>query len=258
MIQGLDTFTAFFKGYEAYFTLIGGAACYLSLEEAGIDFRATKDLDIVLCTELLDGRFAERFWAFVQAGDYQNQQTSTGKRQFYRFSKPQAENFPFMLELFARQPQDLHLADGSQLTPLPLEEEVSSLSAILLDEHYYACIQNGKQMVSGVPILKAEFIIPFKMRAYCDLTARKNQGETIDSKNIKKHKNDVLRIAQLPAPNARIDLDESVKQHMREFIGLVEHDTVDMKSLGLAGVTFEEILELIRSVYQLHVGVGSP
>ena len=31
MIQGLNTFKAFFEGYEDHYTLIGGVACYARL-----------------------------------------------------------------------------------------------------------------------------------------------------------------------------------------------------------------------------------
>lgn len=48
------------------------------MEEAGIHFRATKDLDIVLCAEVVDAAFIARFWEFVHAGGYQNRQKSTG------------------------------------------------------------------------------------------------------------------------------------------------------------------------------------
>jgi hypothetical protein len=58
-IQGLDSFSAYFKGYENRYTLIGGVACYLNLADADIDFRATKDLDIVLSAEALDAEFAQ-------------------------------------------------------------------------------------------------------------------------------------------------------------------------------------------------------
>ncbi|UVC15323.1 hypothetical protein [Mesorhizobium onobrychidis] len=40
-------------------------------------------------------------------------------------------------------------------------------------------------------------LIPFKARAFLDLTARAESGEKIDGKNIKKHRNDVFRLAQL-------------------------------------------------------------
>jgi len=72
----------------------------------------------------------DAFWAFVKAGKYQIQQKSSGRKQFYRFQKPQDETYPFMLELFSRKPDALALADESQLTPIPVDEDVSSLSAI--------------------------------------------------------------------------------------------------------------------------------
>jgi hypothetical protein len=62
MVQGLEYFKEFFQGFEDRYTLIGGVACHLSMTEVGLDFRATKDLDIVLCTEALDKEFVQRFW----------------------------------------------------------------------------------------------------------------------------------------------------------------------------------------------------
>ena len=53
MIKGLDVFRDHFKDFQGSYVLIGGVACYLVMEEAGVDFRATKDLDIVLCAEAL-------------------------------------------------------------------------------------------------------------------------------------------------------------------------------------------------------------
>ncbi len=89
MVIGLDTFRAHFEAYADRYLLIGGAACDLLMDEAGLTFRATKDLDIVLCIEALDADFARSFWAFVRAGQYQMQEKSTGQKQFYRFrSRP--------------------------------------------------------------------------------------------------------------------------------------------------------------------------
>ncbi len=107
VVKGLDVFREHFKGFQGSYVLIGGVACYLLMEEAGVDFRATKDLDIVLCVEALDATFVEHFWEFVKVGGYQNQQKSTGNKQFYRFDKPSTEGFPHMLELFSRVPDQL-------------------------------------------------------------------------------------------------------------------------------------------------------
>jgi glutathionyl-hydroquinone reductase len=95
MVKGLDIFRAHFRDYADRYVLIGGSACDLAMTEAGLEFRATKDLDIVLCVEVLDAPFVNAFWAFVRAGGYQVQEKSTGQKQFYRFQKSASENYPF-------------------------------------------------------------------------------------------------------------------------------------------------------------------
>ena len=66
-------------------------------------------------------------------------------KQFYRFTKPADGTFPYMLELFSRKPDALSIADESHLTPIPTDQEVASLSAILLDDGYYSFITQGKK-----------------------------------------------------------------------------------------------------------------
>jgi hypothetical protein len=64
------------------------------MSEVGLPFRATRDLDIVLCIEALDAEFARGFWSFVKAGHYQLHQTATGSTRFYRFQKPADPAYP--------------------------------------------------------------------------------------------------------------------------------------------------------------------
>ena len=172
MVKGLNIFRVHFQNFADRYVLIGGTACDIAMTGAGLPFRATKDLDIVLCVEALDTAFVQAFWAFVRAGNYQAQEKSTGQKQFYRFQKPTNENYPFMLELFSRQPDVLQVAEGSHLTPLPMEEDVSSLSAILMDADYYGFIQAGRQQVGGLPVVGAMHLVPLKARAWLDLTQR--------------------------------------------------------------------------------------
>ena len=114
MVRGLDVFREYFAGHADQFVLIGGTAATLAMEEAGLEFRATKDLDIVLHIEALRPEFGEVFWSFVEAGRYEIRQASdTGKPVFYRFQKPADERFPAMLELFCRAPDGIKLAEGS-------------------------------------------------------------------------------------------------------------------------------------------------
>ena len=72
--------------------------------------------------------------------------------------------------------------------------DLVSLSAILLDDGYYQALQSAKRMVDGVPVLDETVLIPFKARAFLNLTDEAAKGEKVDQKNIRKHRNDVFRI----------------------------------------------------------------
>jgi hypothetical protein len=69
-----------------------------------------------------------------------------------------------MLELFCRVPEGIHLASGAHLTPIPFDDAVASLSAILLENEYYTFIIDGRRMVEGLPWIGAEQLIPLKAR----------------------------------------------------------------------------------------------
>jgi hypothetical protein len=251
MVKGLDVFQNHFRDYCDRYILIGGTACALAMEEAGLTFRATKDLDIVLCIEALDRNFVEAFWNFIRKGEYQIQEKASGKKQYYRFTKPVNETFPYMLELFSRKPDVLSLADESHLTPIPVEEEVSSLSAILLDDDYYSFITQGKRNRDGLSIIGADRLIPLKARAWLDLRRRKEQGEKIDSNNIRKHKNDVFRLYQVIEPDNHIPLPAKIAYDLQNFFGLIFTEAIDLKSLGLGSNTVESIISDLKIIYGL-------
>ena len=251
MVKGLEVFREHFRNFADRYVLIGGAACDIAMTGAGLQFRATKDLDIVLYVEAMDASFVRAFWEFVRIGGYEVQEKSTGEKQFYRFQKPTNANYPFMLELFSRQPDVLQVADGSHLTPLPVEEDASSLSAILLDNDYYDFIRAGRQELDGLPMVGAAQLIALKTRAWLDLTERAGRGEQIDSKTIKKHKNDVFRLYQILDPTSDPEAPETVKKDIREFISRMRVEEVDLKSLGLRTGTRDGILAEISKVYRL-------
>ena len=251
MVRGLERFRDHFQNFTNQYVLIGGVACDLALDEAGFNFRATQDLDIVLCIEALDRPFVEVFWEFIRAGEYQIQEKSTGEKQFYRFKKPKAAGFPAMLELFSRAPEVLTAVGDSHLTPVPVEEEAASLSAILLDDDYYAWIQKGQQLLRGVSVVDPKHIIPLKARAWLDLRARKANGEPIDSKKIKKHRNDVFRLFPVLTPEPISDVPESIKGDMRKFLSAMGEEEIDLAALEVGARTKSEVLENLTTIYGL-------
>ena len=251
-MRGLDIFRQWFAAFANQYVLIGGTAASLTMEEAGLPFRATKDLDIVLHVEALTPVFGEAFWRFIDAGGYQIRQSSTGKPIFYRFQKPSDERYPAMVELFARAPDGLQPATGSQLTPIPLDDAVLSLSAILLDESYYEFIMAGRREVEGLPCVGDDRLIPLKAIAWLELSERKQRGAMVDAKDVRKHLNDALRLSQLLAPATRITIGGKIAEDMTRFLALVAVDSaIDPKALQLGNVTVTELVERIAQAYAI-------
>lgn len=251
MVRGINSFRDWFRGYEEQYAIIGGTACDLLMAGEGLTFRATKDIDLVLIVEAVDAAFGQRFWEYVVAAGYEHKDKSSGEQQFYRFTDPQSHDYPTMIELFTRKPDSIVLPHDAVLTPLPIDEEISSLSAILLNDDYYEFLKLGRIRVSEVTILDAPYLIPFKAKAWLDLSDRKAAGEQVDSKNIRKHKNDVLRLSELLDQNqGKLPyLPEAVRNDMREFFERMASEEADLKQLGIRGKTKQEIMGQLMLIY---------
>ena len=246
MVKGIERFREYFREFTEQYVLIGGAACDISFESNNADFRATRDLDVVLIVEALTREFGQRFWEFIRDGGYQNRAKSSGKTQFYRFDKPAQEGFPLMIELFART--DYFLEGGGELTPIHIDDSVSSLSAILLNDAYYQTLLRGRDIIDGFSILKHSWLIPFKAKAWLDVNARRQRGEHVDSRDLKKHRNDIIRMtAELVLE--RCELPGEVREDMADFIESMNVSDQEIKNLKLRGVRAEDIRQLLVDTY---------
>jgi len=250
VVRGLDTFRQHFAEHGDHYVLIGGVAASLVMEAAGLEFRATKDLDIVLVVEVLDAQFGRHLWQFIEDGGYEVRQTSEGVPRLYRFIKPARPEYPAMLELFSRQPDGIALAEGAVLTPIPIDEVVSSLSAILMDGEAYAFLLDGRIEIGGLRIVGADRLVPLKAAAWLDLEDRAGRGDRIDRRDVRKHLNDVLRLAQLLGGADRVRLPAGLAMRFTEFLRRAAQVSVNIESLKIAGGSQAEILELLRVVYE--------
>lgn len=246
MVKGIDRFKAYFRDYTDQYVLIGGAACDISFGSNNAEFRATRDLDVVLIAEALTREFGQRFWEFIRDGGYQNRAKSSGASQFYRFDKPTQEGFPAMIELFART--EYILEDGAELTPILIDDSISSLSAILLNDSYYDALLRGRDVIDGFSILRHSWLIPFKAKAWLDLNERNRRGEHVDSRNLKKHRNDIIRMAA-ELVLERCELPEEVKSDMANFIEEMNVTDQEIRNLKLRGVKAEDIRRLLTDMY---------
>lgn len=249
MIKGLSRFREHFSNYKDNYVLIGGSACSILMDEAGLPYRATKDLDIVLCLEALTGEFVKAFWEFIRLGGYSTIKKSSGKKCFYRFTEPTENDFPYMIELLSDQDSSFQQYEPGSIIPMRLEEEVVSLSAILLNKEYYQFIMSLKFEIDDIIIADERCIIPLKARAYLDLTSRKDKGEAVRGSDIKKHKNDIYRMTQLITDVPIADIPESINKDIEVFVDNIEDDDALLAQLKIENLTMSEIKERLLLVY---------
>ena len=252
MVSGFDSFRERFKGFEDCYTIIGGTACDILMNEAGLDFRATKDIDMILLIEERFAEFAAAFWSYIKDGGYKCGWKSSDVPHFYRFTEPQTPGYPVMIELFSRRPDFQINHPEIHLTPLPVSDEISSLSAIMLDDNYYRLMLAGRRTVDGVSVLSAEYLMLFKMKAWLDLRQKKAKGEHVNKDDVKKHKNDVFRLFPLVEPNTQIVVAPVVGADVEQFIDAMKNESVDLKKLGIEGMALDEILRNMNEMFVVH------
>lgn len=248
-VRGLDLFGDHFRDFRDRYVLIGGVASALAMDDAGESFRATKDLDIVLVIEALDAGFVAHFWDFIRVAGYQIKQKGGDRPVFYRFQHPTDEAYPVQIELFSRAPEGLEHEENATLTLIPTDEAVSSLSAILLDDAYYEFLLGGRQQNAGLSYITADRLIPLKAKAWLDLSARKKNGEAIDSKHIRKHRNDVLVLTGL-LTGELVELPDTISADMVTFTTLLSVEEVNAKALGIRN-DLQTVIDRIVESYGL-------
>lgn len=248
MAHGIEVFRDYFSDYHAQYTLIGGMACDLLLSDAGIDFRQTRDMDMVLIVEALSNDFLNRFWKFIHDGGYEVWTRRDGKPMFYRFVKPKQTGFPYMIELFSRPGNTFDFSIKGHLFPLYFDDDISSLSAILLNDDYYSFLQSGMTISEGISVPDAPYLAALKMRAWIDLMEQRTNGFHVDERDIRKHRLDVFRLFPLINPDKKITAPSMVYDDIQLFIKKMRETTIDIQSLHLKNDK-EFILDVYQSIY---------
>lgn len=249
MVRGLDIWKEYFANYSSNYVLIGGAACYWYEDEYAQIPRATKDLDLILVAEALSVEFATKFWSFIKTGRYSSRQRNVDKHEYYRFMKPEDKRFPEQIELFSRQLGKLPLPEDAHLEPVHIEDGISSLSAILMDNAYYDFTIEHSTVLEGIHLANEEALICLKAKAYLDLCNRKNEGEQIDSRNIEKHKKDVIRLAALIPSEKRFELPESLLKDVADFCEAINDSLPNqdfMKSIGFSSMSANDVIASLK------------
>lgn len=251
MVIGLNSFISHFRDFADCYTVIGGAACDILMSEAGLEFRATKDVDMILVLEdpgQFTG-FAERFWEYIRQGGYTCGWKNSDSVHFYRFTNPARPEYPVQIELFSRMP-GYHLEVPNGIIPIHIDDQISSLSAILLDDEYYTFMLQGRVQENGLTILRPEYLIPFKMYAWLDFARKKVNGEHVNEKDFCKHKLDVFRLLQILPGNIRMSVSDGIRQHIDAFLRAMEQEEIALQQIKVH-MSKEEAIAMLRKIYLL-------
>ena len=254
MVVGMDIFKSWFKDCQDNYIIIGGSACDAAITDAGFTPRATKDIDIILVFEALSDAFVAHFWEYVKAAGYGRCEQEMEKRNAYRFLKPADTTFPKQIELFCRKPDALTVPEDLHITPIPVEEGLSSLSAILLNDDYYNFTLQHSYFEDGIHYANIESLICLKAFAFLSNKRLKENGVKIHSVDIVKHKNDVFRLLPLMPLSNKIDLPKSIHDDMVFFTKELENNLPNqrvLKDSGYEGITPEFLYQNLKSIFQV-------
>lgn len=258
MVKGLEKFKEHFAGFEDNYVIIGGTACDIVLRDTDMRPRATDDIDMILVIEKMTPEFGKRFWDFIEMGGYENRQRKREDKpsapELFRFIHPK-EGFPVQIELLSKHPDILGEPTGFHLTPIPAGEEISSLSAILLDEEYYNQTIENSIIEDGIRIANPLSLLCLKVKAFLNLTEEKKTNQNIRTGDIKKHRDDVFKLLAMRIdPFTPITLSSEMKDSINNFIVMMEQSLPNQSLQDSLQRTNDEIrgyLDIMKEIFGL-------
>ncbi len=246
MVVGIETFREKFREYTDCYTVIGGAACDILMSNADMEFRATKDIDMILVMEDKYQEFAKTFWEYIKEAGYRCGWKNSDKMHFYRFTEPK-QGYPVMIELFSRKP-GYHLAIDEGIIPVHIDDDTSSLSAILLNDDFYKFMMQGRFVMDGISVLAPEYLIPFKMFAWLDLRDRKEKGEHVNERDLKKHKYDVFRLLRIVTNDSVVQTEGLVHDSITDFLKAIMNERLPLEQIGIS-FGKDEGIHILKELY---------
>jgi hypothetical protein len=258
MVKGLEKFKEHFAGFEDNYVIIGGTACDITLRDTDMRPRATDDIDMILVIEKMTPEFGKRFWEFIELGEYTTRERKREEKEpvteLFRFINPK-EGFPVQIELLSRYPDVLGEPTGFHLAPIPVGEEIPSLSAILLDEEYYNQVIGNSVIEDSVRIANPLSLLCLKVKAFLNLTEEKKTNPNVRSTDIKKHRDDVFKLLAMRIdPFTPVELSETMKNELTTFVGMMETSLPNQSlrdSLQRTDSDIQGFLDIMKEIFEI-------
>jgi len=256
MVKGLEKFKEHFAHFKDNYVIIGGTACDIILQDTDMRPRATGDIDMILVIEKITPEFSKCFWDFIVAGEYfirqRHRSNKKPKAELFRFINPK-KGFPIQIELLSKHPDILGEPTGFHLTPIPVGDEISSLSAILLDDDYYNQAIENSILENEIRIANPLSLICLKVKAFLNLIEEKKTNTSVRNSDIKKHRDDVFKLLAMSIdPFTQVELSVNIKKSINDFICIIEQSLPNQSLQDSLQRTDDEIrgyLEIMKEIF---------
>jgi len=214
-------FGSYFKDHLSDYSIIGGAATLLHLDErmGGTHNKATKDLDIAVLDLSSDGKssaFLSRFNQYVDEMEYEVFVGKTNKSCAYRFVNPKNALAPYKIEIATRQMEGLKLKGQAQR----LNE--FDISAIVCDPMYIEHLKNNSEPknLSGqggslVNVARVGSIILMKALAYINLIGIEGMKD-----HAGRHAADIVRLSGVLRDSDRIQVHAEIYAPFEKLVAM--------------------------------------
>ena len=252
MVKGLETFREAMLPYKDNFVIIGGTACDFQLRGTAMMPRATEDIDIIVVVERLTQEFVSAFWQFIHLGNYRVEkrinQAGTSVYALYRFTlQDEKLAYPQKIELLSRHSDLLGEPSGFHIEPIPTDELHQSLSAIIMDDDIYDFTINQAEEIDGLLVANNLALIVLKVNAYLNLRKEREEGRNVNSKDIKKHRSDVLKLVAAGIYPDPVEIKQKLYDAIQDFAEESEKHIQSLKdALGIDEDAVRTYLDVLR------------
>ena len=257
-MEGLEKFREAFAEFPDNYVVIGGTACDIAMTGTVVRPRATHDIDMIVIAENITETFGERLWQFVREAGYRPEKRKhiegeSTKYELYRFLDGKV-GYPEMIELLSRHPNVLGEPKGFVIEPLPLGDDTSSMSAIIMDDDFYHFAIEHSRLTDGIRHADPVALVALKAKAYLNLVADKQNGKHVNSKDIRKHRSDVLKNLVI-IEESLVEAPASIVGCINEFVNSLQdnwNELADSLAASL-GQDKEFVTDLLNQLNELFV-----
>jgi hypothetical protein len=120
----------------------------------------------------------------------------------------------------------------------------------MLDDDYYHLTVQNSEIVDGLRVASPLALIGLKERAFLNMLSDREQGKKVNTRDITKHRNDVLKLAAIITPGP-YSCSEGIFVTNRDY---VEHIRTMLPSQALRdalGIGDEEVADLVETLDKL-------